>query len=75
MNSVKNRLASALALLKAENRIESASISEICRLAKVSRANVYASHRQMLIEAKGAAAPKNRKSVKREKSTSETTVS
>lgn len=53
MSSVKHRLASALALLDAENRLGTASIAEICRLANVSRANVYSTHRQMVDDARG----------------------
>lgn len=70
MNSVKHRLASALALLQAENRLETASVSEICRLANVNRSNVYASHRQMLLDAKGAQTAKSLSSAKRDKSKS-----
>lgn len=53
MNSVKQRLTSALAYLEAENRLETTSISEVCRLANVSRANVYATHREMVMQAIG----------------------
>lgn len=53
MTSVKQRLESAIALLKAEDRLETASIAEICRLASVSRANVYSTHRQMLDDVRG----------------------
>lgn len=53
MTSVKERLASAIALLDAENRLGTASIAEICRLANVSRANAYSTHRQLLDDARG----------------------
>lgn len=47
-NSVRERLDSAVALLRAEGQIEAISIAELCRIAGISRANLYSHHKDFL---------------------------
>lgn len=47
-NSVRERLDSAVTFLRANGDIERVSIAELCRIAGVSRANIYSNHKDFL---------------------------
>jgi hypothetical protein len=63
--SVDERIAGAMAYLIAENRLQTTSVVEFCRIADVSRANLYVHHPEVLASLRCAGSPSPRVSRKK----------